>query len=121
MKTFLLSCFVVALAVPSISSAAEDRKPTGTDAKATAAIRRVLKDPFSVREFSLGSPHRATNNFIYPNAWNVCASFYAKNSYGAYNRGAYRVFFKNNQVVDVKGGSDVTIKADCGPMRSLKF
>ncbi len=101
--------------------AANDPQPTGSDAKAVAAIRSVLKDPSSVRDFRIGRPHRAVNNFIHPNSWAVCASFAARNSLGGYTRGNYLVFFQNNRPIDVKGGSDVTSYPECGPLRAVPF
>jgi hypothetical protein len=121
MKRLLIAGLIGLAGCTSTSVAANDPQPTNTDAKAIAAIRAVLKDPSSIQGLQLGNPTRATTNRIYPNAWNVCATFGARNSFGGMTRGAYRVFFKDNKVVDVKGGPDATIKADCGPLRAVSF
>lgn len=124
MKKFLAASLFLGLVGCTSTPSPEvmaDPKPTNTDQKAVAAIRSVLKDPFSVREFKVGEVYRAGSSAYYPNAWNVCVSFYAKNGYGAYDKGFYRIYFKNRQVVDVMGGTSVEVKADCGQMRSVKY
>jgi len=122
MKRLLVLGLIALTGCTSTSNVvANDPQPTGTDAKAIVAIRAVLKDPSSLQALQLSQPRRATHNVIYPNAWNVCATFSARNSFGGYTRGAYRLFFRNNQVIDVKGGSGATIKDDCGPLRTVSY
>lgn len=124
MKKILVVGLVLGLVGCTSASAvdvAKDPKPSAADQKATAAMRSILKDPFSVRDFRVSEPYRAGSSAYYPNAWNVCVSLYAKNGFGAYDRGFYRVYFKNGQVVDAMGGTNVEVKADCGPMRAVRF
>ncbi|HWT62975.1 MAG TPA: hypothetical protein VN150_10360 [Ochrobactrum sp.] len=100
---------------------AADPKPIGVDQKVVQTIKTSMKDPFSVREVKVGMPFRAVNNFAHPHAWAVCTTLYAKNSYGAYNQGTYLVFFKNNQVIDMLGGTQTPVYAECGNMHSVAY
>ncbi|MBC2806545.1 hypothetical protein C3Y94_025685 [Rhizobium ruizarguesonis] len=117
-----LTIALAAAGCTSVSSTAvtSDPQPTNTDQKALAVIKGALKDPYSVRDIRLGHPHRAVDNFAYPNAWAVCATFNAKNSFGGYAPGAYLVFFKNNQAIDIKGGPTVSVYPECGPLHPVK-
>ncbi|MBD9544255.1 hypothetical protein IB276_32950 [Ensifer sp. ENS04] len=99
-----------------------DPKPTGTDAKAAAALRGILKDPFSVREFRLSNAFRAPANHYYPGKWAVCARFYAKNGFGAYDKGSYIVYFRDGEVLEVMGGVGYVSPApECEPLHAAKI
>jgi hypothetical protein len=97
---------------------ANDPQPTGTTAKAKAAIMSAVRNPSSVQGLRIGSPYRATKNFFYPGAWAVCASFTGQNGFGGYTRGNYLVFFRDNRAIDVKGGPDVVLPPECGALRA---
>lgn len=115
----ILSAAAVAL-IATTASAAEP-PPTGTDKKVADIIRKSAKDPWSVRELRAGKPYFSLTNFSYRNHWAVCTTFFAKNSFGGYNQGSYLVFFKNNQVIDVLGGTDVGVRPECGPLHPVKY
>jgi len=124
-KKYIIS-IIAALAVAGCTSVdnaavASDPMPTNTDAKAVAAIKVALKDPFSVRDLKIGRPFRAVNNYGHPNAWAVCSTFFAKNSFGAYNQGLYMIYFEKDRVIDLTGGPGIAIYPECGTLHPVAY
>lgn len=99
MKTLLLGAALAA----SISPALADTKPSMSATEFKAVVKRALKNPYSVRDFSM-SPEPYV---IGPDAhgvkhWIMCANYFAANSYGGLVRGGVTVFFKDGLVADIQ-------------------
>lgn len=61
--------------------------PSNPEAAVKAYLGNTLKDPYSVRDLTVGTPSKASCNIgVYGQywAWRVPVSFNAKNSFGAY-------------------------------------
>lgn len=88
--------------------------PSGYRQKSEAAIKAQLKDPFSVKEMKFTPPYIEKNSGVgYNGKWQVCSTFYAKNSFGAYTPTIASVTFSNGSVLDVMMGTPKSFPQEC--------
>jgi hypothetical protein len=86
---FLAGCVMTPM-TPKYTSTSTDvgAKPEHYEQTIREHLRRTLKDPYSVQDFSVSAPERtwcAINPGGYPfHGWRVIAKYNAKNAYGAY-------------------------------------
>ncbi|MES0134514.1 hypothetical protein NKJ88_06060 [Mesorhizobium sp. M0016] len=96
------------------ASVAAEPAPAGYREKAIAAITPRLKDPFSVKEMKVTKPYIERNSGVGNNGkWQVCATFYAKNSFGGYGPTVAFVTFSHGQVTDVGINSPQNYYTEC--------
>lgn len=109
----IIACFVLLAGCTTAPPAVSGSAPKGYEASSKAAIRQSLKNPFDVREFRMTAPYIAPNDSIYRGNWQVCARFYAQNSFGAIMPTVAMVTYKGDQVSNVNVGTEQRQYAEC--------
>ena len=110
---FLAGCveqqetFAYAIPEAQAEDVAWPPKPSNTRKYVTDYLNNSLKDPDSLKDFSITEPRKGWwtagifNGFKNEPLWYVCYSYNAKNSYGGYvGKKNYVLFFEGDQAKD---------------------